>query len=205
MYSLAIGVSHIKNRLPAIIYALLSGLNSATVGITALAAVQLADKAIKDNVSRILVIFGACAGLCYTALWYFPVLMIIGGIAEVVWDGWLHQISLVLLDRVKKRKTNREALAEENTAAEMLVQQSRDEHIALREPSNAAAGTNDIEVITDNPKPASVSPAAEDGNETVTRSNASPEIQSKSNSHIISVKVGILIIVVFFSKFHKLN
>lgn len=41
--------------------------------------------------TRILVIFGACAGLCYTALWYFPVLILIGGLTMVVWDVWLHQ------------------------------------------------------------------------------------------------------------------
>ncbi|KAF2669995.1 hypothetical protein BT63DRAFT_454173 [Microthyrium microscopicum] len=57
-------------------------LNAATVGIIALAAVQLAERTIKDRLSRGLIIFGACAGLCYTALWYFPVLMVIGALVE---------------------------------------------------------------------------------------------------------------------------
>lgn len=34
---------------------------------------------------------GACAGLCYNALWYFPILILIGGVATIVWDVWLQQ------------------------------------------------------------------------------------------------------------------
>jgi hypothetical protein len=52
---------------------------------------QLAEKAIKDRLTRILVIMGACAGLCYKALWYFPVLILIGGVATIIWDVWLQQ------------------------------------------------------------------------------------------------------------------
>jgi chromate transport protein ChrA len=55
MYSLSLGVSRIGDTLPAPVYALLSGLNAATVGIIALAAVQLAKKAITDKLSRVLV------------------------------------------------------------------------------------------------------------------------------------------------------
>ncbi|KGO37968.1 Chromate transporter [Penicillium expansum] len=77
MYALSLGVQNMNETLPKPVYSLLSGLNASTVGIVALAAVQLAEKAIRDKLSRILVIFGACAGLCYNALWYFPVLMII--------------------------------------------------------------------------------------------------------------------------------
>ncbi|KAL4998433.1 chromate transporter-domain-containing protein [Aspergillus recurvatus] len=89
MYALSLGVQRIEDTLPDAVYALLSGLNASTVGIIALAAVQLAEKAVRDKVSRILVIFGACAGLCYSALWYFPLLMVIGGFVTAVWDGWL--------------------------------------------------------------------------------------------------------------------
>lgn len=90
MYGLALGIGRIGERLPDPVYALLSGLNSATVGIIALAAVQLSEKAITDRLTRILVAFGGIAGMLYTALWYFPVLMIVGGCATVVWDKrWL--------------------------------------------------------------------------------------------------------------------
>lgn len=41
MYGLSLGVQRMPDRLPAIVYALLSGLNASTVGIIALAAVQV--------------------------------------------------------------------------------------------------------------------------------------------------------------------
>ena len=92
MYGLSIGVSNIGTTLPRPVYALLSGLNASTVGIIALAAVQLSEKAITDKMSRILVFLGAAAGLLYNALWYFPLLMLLAGVAAVVHDmRWLHK------------------------------------------------------------------------------------------------------------------
>lgn len=70
MYGLSLGVSRIGDTLPAPAYALLTGLNAATVGIIALAAVQLAQKAITDKLSRGLVFLGGVGGMLYTALWY---------------------------------------------------------------------------------------------------------------------------------------
>ncbi|KAB5589333.1 Serine/Threonine-kinase TTK/MPS1 [Ceratobasidium theobromae] len=89
MYGLALGVDKIGVVLPGPVYALLSGLNSSTVGIIALAAVQLARKAITDEVTRVVVLVSACAGLCYNALWYFPVIMVVGGSVVLVWDHWV--------------------------------------------------------------------------------------------------------------------
>lgn len=54
MFGLATGVATIKDNLPEPVYALLSGLNASTVGIIALAAVQLAEKCIKDKLSRVI-------------------------------------------------------------------------------------------------------------------------------------------------------
>jgi chromate transport protein ChrA len=91
MYGLSLGVSKIEDTLPRQAYALLSGLNAATVGIIALAAVQLSEKAITDKMTRVIVFLAAAAGMMYTALWYLPVLMVLGGIAAVVHDfRWLH-------------------------------------------------------------------------------------------------------------------
>lgn len=86
MYGLLLGISQVGDRLPAPVYALLSGLNSATVGIIALAAVQLAEKAITDKMTRIAVCFGGAAGILHSSLWYFPLLMVADGLATVVWD-----------------------------------------------------------------------------------------------------------------------
>src|SRR5947209_18328527 len=104
MYGLSVGVSHIGESLPAQVYALLSGLNSATVGIIALAAVQLAQKAITDKLTRILVFLGAAAGLLYNALWYFPVLMFLAGCTTVVFDYRILHGSMVWVAGLGRRK-----------------------------------------------------------------------------------------------------
>jgi chromate transport protein ChrA len=101
MYALALGVSRMGETLPGPVYALLSGLNAATVGLIALAAVQLARKAITDKLSRILVLFGSCAGICYNALWYFPVLLVFGGFVMFAWE--IH--GLALITRLRNRRT----------------------------------------------------------------------------------------------------
>ncbi|KAK6514554.1 hypothetical protein TWF281_004752 [Arthrobotrys megalospora] len=91
MYVLSLGVAQIGETMPSPVYALLSGLNAATVGIIALAAVQLSEKAITDKLSRVLVFLGGAVGMLYSALWFFPVLMVVGGVTTVVWDyRWVH-------------------------------------------------------------------------------------------------------------------
>jgi len=89
MFGLAQGVSRIETILPNPVYALLSGLNAATVGLIALAGFQLSTRTITDGLSRTVLIGTACAGMLYTALWYFPVLMIIGALLAIVWDLWM--------------------------------------------------------------------------------------------------------------------
>lgn len=95
MYGLSVGISRVGSSLPLPVYALISGLNAATVGIIALAAVRLAEKAITDRLTRALVYLGGIMGILYTALWYYPVLMIGAGIATTVWDmRWPHRIAV---------------------------------------------------------------------------------------------------------------
>jgi chromate transport protein ChrA len=92
MFGLSIGISNIDESLPSAVYAVLSGLNAATVGIIALAAVELSYKAITDKLTRILVFLAATAGMLYNALWYFPVLMFATGCSTVIYDyRWLHR------------------------------------------------------------------------------------------------------------------
>ncbi|KAK3308417.1 chromate transporter-domain-containing protein [Chaetomium strumarium] len=86
MYGLSIGVSNINEKLPGPVYALLSGLNAATVGVIALAAVELSQKAITDKLTRIIVFLTGTAGMLYNALWYFPVLMAASGLATLTFD-----------------------------------------------------------------------------------------------------------------------
>ncbi|KAK3167370.1 hypothetical protein OEA41_010497 [Lepraria neglecta] len=93
MFGLSVGISNIGNTLPRAVYALLSGLNAATVGIIACAAVELSSIAITDKLTRILVFLTGAAGLLYKALWYFPVLIFAAGFAAVTHDYlWLHRL-----------------------------------------------------------------------------------------------------------------
>ena len=86
MYGLSLGVQQMDEILPGPAYALLSGMNAATVGIIALSALQLAKRAVTDPLTRILVLFGGCASLCYSALWYSPALLAFGGFVTLTWD-----------------------------------------------------------------------------------------------------------------------
>jgi chromate transport protein ChrA len=133
MFGLSIGISNIDQSLPPAVYAVLSGLNAATVGIIALAAVELSDKAITDKISRILVFLTATAGMLYNALWYFPVLMFAAGCSTVVYDHrWLHRPARVILKLIKGM----------GRSASSGVGNSRDESGSALE-SNNPGGTPD--------------------------------------------------------------
>lgn len=187
MYALSVGIQNLSRTLPDPVYALLSGLNAATVGIVAVSAVQLAEKAIRDKISRILIIFGACAGLCYNALWYFPVLMVGGGLVIAVWDGWLYS-------QVQRAKTawrnrhSRPADSEEanSTSVEMESIQpgeaERSETVRARKKgSNNAPSTL--------PQSSAAPSSSVQSSETE---------ESQSPNYVIRIRTGIAIAAVFF-------
>ncbi|RHZ52918.1 putative chromate ion transporter [Aspergillus thermomutatus] len=189
MYALSLGVQNINDVLPEIAYALLSGLNASTVGIIALAAVQLAEKAIKDKLTRILVIFGACAGLCYNALWYFPLLMVIGGLSTVVWDGWMSQY--IRKTRAKWRRRNshpEEARQENGVPNEVELQEQQDSQMRSTPPNQGTVRSRKTGQATSLPETASDA------------QTESLEV-SASQDHIIRIRVGITVCVVFFASF----
>lgn len=94
MFGLSVGIAHVGSTLPRAVYALLSGLNAATVGIIACAAVQLSTIAITDKLTKILVFLTGAAGLLYKALWYFPVLIFAAGAAAVTFDyHWFQSLA----------------------------------------------------------------------------------------------------------------
>jgi hypothetical protein len=186
MYALSLGVQRIDEILPGPVYALLSGLNASTVGIIALAAVQLAEKAIRDKLTRILVILGACAGLCYNALWYFPLLIFLGGLSTVIWDGWLSQKIGILRTKLKRKRVP------ENIAEETLVTES----IPLEE---RPVGQNVIQrrnVTADTLKPKS----SGEGPQRASADNLQlqPDSQDGAAVYTIRMRVGTTITVLFF-------
>lgn len=111
MYGLSVGISNVSDTLPRAVYALLSGLNAATVGIIVLAAVELSGKAISDRVTRVLVFLTGAAGILYNALWYFPVLMISAGLVTMVHDyRWVHKPIKTIAGLFKREPEDRGAI-----------------------------------------------------------------------------------------------
>jgi chromate transport protein ChrA len=200
MYALSLGVQKMPDRLPPIVYALLSGMNASTVGVIALAAVQLAGKAINDRLTRILVIFGACAGICYSALWFFPILIAIGGVVTVVWDAWLCQKLGKLRARYaarRRRVRNEDGDAEETTATENVPPA---EELQIRRPAavkrkaHAESSTN-VHLPTEDVSPIRL---ARDSSP-IEGAQAAPMADTKT--HNISVKIGLSLIVGFLVSF----
>ncbi|EAW13587.1 putative chromate ion transporter [Aspergillus clavatus NRRL 1] len=190
MYALSLGIQNINDSLPPIAYALLSGLNASTVGIIALAAVQLAEKAIKDKLTRILVILGACAGLCYNALWYFPLLMVIGGMSTVVWDGWMSQFIRKTRLKWRRRDSHLEEARQANdvpSEVELQEQQDRQSQMITVNQSNMRSRKTRQATM----------PLPESTSDTQTLSS---EVSS-SQDHIIRIRVGIMACIAFFASF----
>jgi chromate transport protein ChrA len=190
MYGLSLGVQRISEILPSPVYALLSGLNASTVGIIALAAVQLGEKAIRDQWTRILVIFGACAGLCYNALWYFPVLLVIGGIATLLWEGYLKGRAKVAVLKLRHRRRTSETEANEapigdnsislqSAASQSDVVQRRISTAAAQEQRSATGNNASTQQLTLQPGP-------------------EPPTQI---DHKIRIRVGIGLVIGFFTSF----
>ncbi|KAH6847108.1 chromate transporter-domain-containing protein [Chaetomium sp. MPI-CAGE-AT-0009] len=219
MFGLAIGISNVGETLPRAVYALLSGLNAATVGIIALAAVQLAQKAITDKLTRLLVFFGAAAGLLYNALWYFPLLMLVAGIIAVIHDfRWLHG-PVKWVARLPRRvrgsnKKNREAEAEaaQGEQIELELSQQQLQPASEQRPSSRAPSTNStrqrLPVNTDNDTPTTDHP---DDNNGTRRSADLDEARSVPATHDLQThadtpttmtwKAGLSLIVLFLASF----
>ncbi|KAL2268951.1 hypothetical protein VTJ83DRAFT_3797 [Remersonia thermophila] len=120
MFALSIGVHNINETLPRPVYALLSGLNAATVGVIALAAVELSRKAVTDKITRFIVFLTGAAGMLYNALWYFPVLMIISGIITLVWDyRWIHRPLAKVVNAAKELRPRKKKAVEPEDAPEV--------------------------------------------------------------------------------------
>ena len=202
MYALAIGISHVSNVLPLPVYALLSGLNAATVGVIAFAAVQLATKAITDPLSRLIVVFSACAGLCYNALWYFPILMVGSGISTVVWDLWARNFVRKLKTRWRRRRPQTENL--EMTSATLPLD-SRIQHSGGGDPVSRRSILS-LKSTTGSVQPRQHDASAgvdrtDDDNPPDERASQRPRPEAFSNVRIVPVQIGIAVVIVFLGMF----
>lgn len=204
MYGLSIGVSNIGDTLPAPVYALLSGLNAATVGIIALAAVELAHKAITDRLTRLLVFLSAAAGLLYNALWYFPLLMVAAGTIAVIHDfRWLHGPVKAIRDAImRKRQPSAEpetiGLPEQGSA---IVRQTQN---GGGNATNVAAGPSrrpgSIKSAQSDRLPTTEREAAELGTDCASATEE-PRTIPPERSLNFSWKVGLIVICLFLVSF----
>jgi hypothetical protein len=159
----------------------------------------LAEKAIRDRLTRILVITGACAGLCYNALWFFPVLILTGGVTTVLWDVWIQQsIGKLRANWTTKRRRGKH---QDGDVEEVGPSQS----IPLEEHAQVAATTltQRKAQAEDLRRDASIEPDPA-GQTSSANGSAREELNSTeatpiadTTTHNISVKLGIAIIVSF--------
>jgi chromate transport protein ChrA len=202
MYALSLGVSQIGETLPAPVYALLSGLNAATVGIIALAAVKLSEKAITDKLTRGLVFLGGVAGMLYTALWFFPVLMLGAGLATVVWDfRWLHAIFRPFWRvRLGSRRRNEEGARAEQTATSLSPgDQNVVSESSLHQRRIAAIEDHDVELSPI--EGASSTPANERLDQAADSESSNRIVPSNIQLKLITWKTGLCVIIGFFVSF----
>jgi chromate transport protein ChrA len=151
-------------------------------------------------VTRILVIFGACAGLCYSALWYFPILILVGAIVTILWDTWLQQQIGKIQTRRARRRAGEDAGAVEANNVESVSLED------LTRPSPAAGLQRRTQATT------SVELSAGERIDTATDSPASRSNESSqtgpiptrtdTTTHGIPVKLGIGIIAAFLGPYH---
>jgi hypothetical protein len=146
-----------------------------------------------------LVITGACAGLCYNALWFFPVLILIGGVVTVLWDVWIQQS----IGKMRANWTAKRRRAKNQNGDVEEIRPSRS--IPLEEHAQDAATTvthrkpqvedlgRDASIVRDPARHTSSAngSAREDSDST----GAAPI--ADTTTHNVSVKIGIAIIASF--------
>lgn len=191
MYGLAVGIGSINATLPRPVYALLTGLNAATVGIIALAAVQLAQKAISDKLTRIIVFFTGAAGMLYTALWYFPVLLVITGFSTLIWDYRLpHQA----ITRFTRRQ--------DTPAADIHLENQHAAESGVHNALDNSPGSGSITVASNRSlvlgiPPTRVQNTSENNFAAQDISTATSVIPQSAPMHVVSLRNGILVFLVF--------
>ena len=202
MFCFSLGISHIGDILPGAVYALLSGLNAATVGIIALAAVQLSQKVITDKLTRALVFLGGAGGMLYSALWYFPVLMAAAGLLTMTWDLRFMQ-KLARLLSLRERQTDRAAELENNRArADALHASDTLSASATTSPPHDGASTTGSSHVHQNRLTSSRSnDHSIHGATSSPNPSSGPPLLTERSRVILTWQRGLILLVTFFASF----
>ncbi|KDQ21559.1 hypothetical protein BOTBODRAFT_168807 [Botryobasidium botryosum FD-172 SS1] len=181
MFALAMGVRRFPPVLPSAVNALFSGLNCSAVGLIAVAGYNLATSAAKTPLTKIIVrpvvlvaevfVTGAIA-TCYTALWLFPLLVVVSGFTTWGWD--------VVSLKIRARRAR--------------LQQGGD--IPLQHPEAPAA---DAEIPPHcppaQPPPSESGDEKNTGNDTEAQSSHREHSSSAPKDFGISVRAGLIVLV----------
>jgi hypothetical protein len=149
-----------------------------------------------------LVILGACAGICYNALWYFPVLIVVGGIITVFWDIWLAQKVRKAKAKweSKRRRNGSEAGNAGDTSVAQEVQPAQQLQVrrpeAVKRRVQAGSSTDRILSGEEGLEPGPSDDQQSYGDAATTGSPPVTDVKS----HNISIKLGVSLISGFFSK-----
>lgn len=158
-----------------------------------------------------LVIFGACAGLLYSALWFFPVLIIAGGIVTAIWDVKLRQLIMKAKRRwQQKRRARRtespevrpgEEAAEQGEVIELPAVAAQDENVdrtGLQRRAAPATTTATPMSTAESSNAVQARDSSKEDEAEGTNSRTPPS--TDVHSHGISIRVGCIIIAGFFGE-----
>jgi chromate transport protein ChrA len=84
MIGFAYGLDSLGEDLPRWLLYVVNGLTSAAVGLVALAAHKIGSKILVDTFSIAMAALSAVLSINFTAFWFYPVLMIVGGISSLI-------------------------------------------------------------------------------------------------------------------------
>jgi len=142
------------------------------------------------------VIFGACAGLCYSTLWYFPLLIFIGAVVTVIWDTWLQQqIGKIQAKRAsRKAGENVEAVEASNIESVAVEEQPQESPVEGLQRRTTQATTSELSTSEQMETVASSS-ALRPNEDSQARAGAA--MRTDTTTHGIPVKLGIGLIATF--------
>ena len=153
-----------------------------------------------------LVIFGACAGLCYSALWFFPALIVVGGSVTALWDLKLRQMVMQTRQRWRQRREARKAT--QNSEAPLHSSVEQGELITLPAMAARAKNSRKIRLQRRTAASASASEAGPSNPPASPRPSATPNTgvgrfaaPSNPPGHVITIRTGIMVIIGFFGQY----
>jgi chromate transport protein ChrA len=152
----------------------------------------LAQKAITDKMTRILVFIGATAGLMYNALWYFPLLMVLAGCTSITYDYRVLHPAVKWLSGfwIKKRESSvrDEGIEIPTTTAHSANNESHDD-INPSQVAETSSNTTALDIKQNNGTSARVTEPSEQSPE--------PRIIPTARTLNISWQFGTVILLIF--------